>query len=159
MREDSDVNTFRGANEAEHRIAEQAIPPSVAGAVPNKNLRNAFLTRKVDNSGYWIVAFQHFGQRTGLFRRIKILSNRDSFSSGPAGFANVYSVEFTLKTFFVAFPAFNHCRSIGMRRHAHQKAFVCPEHRLNPVRMHIGLQLRVYHFGSQQQGEFASWRS
>jgi hypothetical protein len=34
---------------------------------------------------------------------------------------------------------------------------VRPEDGLNSVRMHVGLQLRVYHFGSQQQGEFAKF--
>src|SRR6266404_2554207 len=107
---------------------------------------------------YRIVAFEHFGRRTGLFGRIEILTNRDSVSFGATGLAHVHRVEFTLKTFFVALPAFNHCRSIGMRRHANEEAFVCPKHRLNSVRMNIGLQLRVYHFGSQQQGEFAKFR-
>ena len=34
-------------------------------------------------------------------------------------------------------------------------AFVRPEDRLDAVRMNIGLQLRIHHFGGQQQGEFA----
>ena len=42
-----------------------------------------------------------------------------------------------------------------MRRHTDEKAFVRPEDRLDAVRMNIGLQLRIHHFGGQQQGEFA----
>ena len=157
MREDSDVDTFRRANKAEHWITEDTVPPRVAGAVPDENLRNAFLTRKVHYRRYGIIAFQHFGRRTGLFGRIEIFSNGDSFSFGAAGLANVHCVEFTLKTLFVAFSAFNHSRSIGMRCHADEKTLVRPEDGLNSVRMHVGLQLRVYHFGSQQQGEFAKF--
>ena len=138
MREDSDVDTFRRANEAEHRITEDAIPPGVAVAVSNENLRDAFLTRKFDNRGYRIVAFQNFGRGAGLFRRVEISSNRDSLSFGPTGLAYVHRVEFSLKALFVAFPAFNHCQSIGMWRHTNEKTFVGPEDRLDSVRMNIG---------------------
>src|SRR6266446_6537885 len=127
MRKDSDVDTFRRANQAEHRITEEAIPPGVACAVPDENLRNAFLTGEIDNRGYRIVAFQDFGRGTGFFRCIEIFSNGDSFSFGPPRLAHIYCVQFTLKTLFVALPAFNHCRSIGMRRHAYQKALVRSE--------------------------------
>src|SRR5258707_8032395 len=114
MREAPHVDTFRRANEAEHRIAEKAIPPRVVGAVYDENLCNAFVTRKLDNRGYRIVAFQHFGGGAGLFRRIEIPANRGSLPFRPARLAHVHSVEFTLKTLFIAFPAFNHCQSIGM---------------------------------------------
>src|ERR1700751_2319441 len=88
VREDANVDTFRRANEAEHRIAEKAIPPRVVGAVPDKNLCNAFMTRILDNRGYRIVAFQHFGGGAGLFRRIEISSNRGSLPFRPAGLAH-----------------------------------------------------------------------
>ena len=47
--EDSDVDTFSGANEAEHWITENAIPPRIAVAVPDKNCyssvgRSTYLT-------------------------------------------------------------------------------------------------------------------
>src|SRR6266851_6253131 len=85
VREDPDIDTVRRANEAEHRIAEKAIPPRVEGAMPDENLCNAFVTRKLDNRGDRIVAFQHFGGGAGLFRRIEIPSNRGSpFWTGRA---------------------------------------------------------------------------
>ena len=155
MRKDANVDTFGRANEAEHRIAEKSIPPRVVRAMSDENLCNAFVARKLDNRGYRIVAFQHFSGGAGLFRRIEIPSNRGSLPFGPAGLANVHRVEFTLKTLFVALPAFNHGQSIGMRCHTDKKAFVRPEDRIDAVRMNIGLQLRIHHFGGQQQGEFA----
>ena len=99
MREDSDVDTFGSANQTQHRITEQAIPPGVAGTVSDEDLRDAFLTRKIDNGRYRIVALQNFGRGSCLFRRIKIPSNRDSLPFGPAGLAHVHRVEFTLKNF------------------------------------------------------------
>ena len=152
MREDSDVDTFRRANQAEHRITEETIPPSVVGAVPDENLRDAFLTREFDNRRYRIIAFQHFGRSAGLFRRIEIPSNRDSLSFGPAGLAHVHRVEFTLKTLFIAFAAFNHCRSIGMRRHADEKTLVRPEDGFDAMRMNVRLQLCINYFRSKEQG-------
>jgi hypothetical protein len=92
MREDSDVDTFRCANEAEHRITEKAIAPSVVGAVSDEDLRDAFLTCIFDNRGYRIVAFQHLGGGAGFFRCIEILSNRGSLSStGQAATYTAYS--------------------------------------------------------------------
>src|ERR1700693_2289242 len=108
MRENSDVDAFSRANEAEHRITEKAIPPGVVVTVPDENLRDAFLSRKLDNRGNRIVAFQHLGAGAGFFCRIEISSNRDSLSFRPAGLAHVHRVEFPLKTLFVTFPAFNH---------------------------------------------------
>src|SRR6201987_6390877 len=85
VREDANVDTFRRANEAEHRIAEKTIPPRVVGAVPDKNLGNAFMTRILDNRGYRIVAFQHFGGGPGLFRCIQISSNPGPSPLLPGG--------------------------------------------------------------------------
>jgi len=90
MREDPDVDAFGRANEAEHGIAEHAIPPAVVGTVPNENLCDSFLTSKFDNRGYGVVAFQHFGRGFGFFRRIEIFSNRDLFPLGPSGLARVF---------------------------------------------------------------------
>ena len=49
MGEDSDVDAFRRANEAQHRITEDTVPPPVPGAMSDKNLRDAFLTSELDN--------------------------------------------------------------------------------------------------------------
>jgi hypothetical protein len=32
-----------------------------------------------------------------------------------------------------------------------------PKHRLDAVRVNIGLQLRIHHFGGQQESEFAKF--
>src|SRR5947207_5595615 len=93
--------------------------------------------------------FPELRWRRRPFSPLRNTSNRDSLSFGPAGLAHVHRVQFALKTLFVAFPAFNHRRSIGMRRHADEKAFMRPEDRLDAVRMNIGLQLRINHFRSQ----------
>jgi hypothetical protein len=61
VREDSDVDAFGRANEAEHRIAENTVPPGVVCTVSDENLRDAFLVGKLDNRIYRIVALQNFG--------------------------------------------------------------------------------------------------
>src|SRR5262249_54484062 len=144
---DSDVDTFGRSNEAKDRITEQTIPPRVVSAVADKDLRDAFLTSKLDNRGDRVVAFEHFGRGAGFFRRVEISSNRDSLSFRPAGLADVHRVELPLKTLFVALSAFDHGWSIGVRGDADKKPLVRSEHRLDAVRMNVRLQLRVDHFG------------
>src|ERR1041384_286656 len=134
VRENSDVDTFGRANQAKHRIDENPISPSVVGAVPDKNLSDTFLVRKINDRGYRVVAFQYFGRGAGLFCRVEISSNCDSLSLGPAGLTHIHRVELALKTLLVAFPAFNHGRSIGIGRQADEEALVRPEDRLNAVR-------------------------
>ena len=157
MREDADVDTLGRANEAEHRITEEAVPPAVVGAVPNENLRDTVLPRKIDDCGYRIVTFQHFGGGSRFFCGIEISSNRGSFPLGPARLANIYRVEIPLKPLLITFPAFDHGQRIGMRRHADEEALVGAENGLDAVRMDIGLQLRIDDFGGQQQGKFAEF--
>ena len=92
----SNVDAFGRANDAEDWITEDAARPSVVGAAPNKNLRDAFLSRKIDDRGYRIVAFQYFGGGSGFFRGVEIPSNSGSVPLGPAGLANIYRVDVAL---------------------------------------------------------------
>src|SRR5258708_36571102 len=137
VREDSDVDTFGRANEAEHRIREEAVPPAVVGAVPDENLRDAILTRKIDDCRYGVVAFQHFGSGSCFFRGVEIFSNRGPLSFRPAGLAHIHRVQVALKTLFVAFAAFDHGQCIGMRRHADEKTLLGPKDKLDSVRLYI----------------------
>src|SRR5258706_5344645 len=158
VREDAYVDAFRRANKAKHRIAEEAVPPGIASTVPYENLRDAFLTREINDAGDCIVAFQYFRRGSRFLRRIEILSYRDSLSFGTARLTDVYRVEFALKTLLVTLSAFDHRRSIGMRRHADEKALMSSKHWRNAMRMNVRFELRINHFRRQQQSELTQFR-